>query len=120
MAGGRERSPQFSFGSDPEPPSRRGGAGRGRALLVLAVVLALLALGIGYAYLYHPEQIRALLGDSPLAPPPSVTRAYKWQDEHGSWHVSDQPPPDGTPYQTITVRSDTNVMPLVPEHLRER
>ena len=117
MPGGRDPSPQFSFGSDPEPPAAPGTSSRARMVLWVVALLLLLAGGGAYVYLYHPQQVRTLLGDSPLAPPPTVTHAYKWKDAQGAWHVSDQPPTDGTPYETITVRSDTNVMPLVP---RER
>jgi hypothetical protein len=41
---------------------------------------------------------------------PSVTTVYKWQDENGEWHFSNQPPPEGVARKVITYRSDANVI----------
>ena len=44
----------------------------------------------------------------------TTTRAYKWRDADGGWQITDTPPSGDTPYETIEVRSDTNVLPLPP------
>ena len=46
----------------------------------------------------------------------SVT-LYKWQDEQGVWQYTQDPPPDGVPYEKVEARSDVNVLPL-PEQLK--
>lgn len=115
MADDRDRNPRFTFGSD-DGDDRRGARrrpGMGRLLTVLGV-LAVVAGAAAYAWLYHPEAVRGLVGDTPLAPPPTTTRVYKWQGPAGDWNITQQPPPEGVPYEVLEVRGDTNVMPLVP------
>ena len=46
----------------------------------------------------------------------SVT-LYKWQDKQGVWQYTQDPPPDGVPYEKVEARSDVNVLPL-PEQLK--
>lgn len=41
------------------------------------------------------------------------TTLYRWQDENGHWHVTDQPPAD-RPYEVVEYRSDANVLPPEP------
>ncbi len=36
---------------------------------------------------------------------------YKWQDETGKWHVSNEPPRGVTNYQTERVQLDKNIIP---------
>ena len=36
--------------------------------------------------------------------------AYKWRDDKGNWHITDKPP-EHYPYETLTYRSDANVIP---------
>jgi hypothetical protein len=112
----RDPRPQYSFGGDPSPhrPGARRPKRRGAVLATLAV-LALAGAGAAYLYVYQPQTVREVLGDSPLAPPPTMTTAYKWQAADGSWHITDSPPAQGTPYETITVTSDTNILPLPPK-----
>lgn len=47
-------------------------------------------------------------GDTQEAPSRPVT-TYKWQDAEGNWHLGDTPPPN-TPYKTITVDPNTNLI----------
>jgi len=78
----------------------------------LVIILLLSAVG-GYLYL-NPDRWQALLGETPLAPPPAETTLYKWQDESGQWQVSDNPPTDDRDYETLQFRSDTNIVPATP------
>jgi len=40
---------------------------------------------------------------------------YKWRDADGAWRITDEPPPRGVEYERLEYRSDTNVLPLVPD-----
>lgn len=37
------------------------------------------------------------------------TKVYKWQDESGEWHFSNQPPPGGMTSSVETYRNDVNI-----------
>ena len=80
-------------------------------LLTLILVIAAFA---GWLYFDTDARQRWLAG-TPLEPAASVTTVYKWQDEHGSWQITDEPPPAGVEYEQLEYQSDTNVMPLVPK-----
>ena len=82
---------------------------------ILAFLLLIAALLFGAYYYFQPKQARDLLRDADLITTPEVTRVYKWQDKEGNWHVSDQPPPEGTSFETRDYRSDENVLPLPPQ-----
>ncbi len=43
-----------------------------------------------------------------------VSTFYKWQDKHGQWHYSDQPPAPEKPFELITVNANTNIIPAIP------
>lgn len=36
---------------------------------------------------------------------------YKWKDKKGQWIVSDTPPGDNTPYETLRYNRNSNVVP---------
>ena len=77
-----------------------------------ALLLAAAAAGaVGYAWFVDRDLGRRVLGGTPLAPPPVVTTAYKWRDASGNWQLTDTPPPQGTPYETLEASGDANVMP---------
>ena len=42
---------------------------------------------------------------------------YKWQNKQGVWQYTQDPPPDGVPYEKVEARADVNVLPL-PEQLK--
>ncbi len=63
--------------------------------------------------MYDPELLRQVLGNTPLAPPATVTQTYKWRGADGGWNITSDPPPQGVEYEVVTVRSDTNVLPAV-------
>lgn len=83
-------------------------------LMKILLVVVLLT-GVAGAYIYlHPEETRSWREGTPLAPKPTKTRLYKWQDNQGHWHITDQPPPAQGSYQTLEYRSDVNILPLPP------
>lgn len=104
----------FDFGTGEEvtetPPRRS----RGWLLLLLLIVVLL---GAGAAYLWYFDRDRAhrWLEKAPGLPGFSVTTAYKWRDAKGNWQITDNPPAEGIPYETIRVRSDVNIVPSVKE-----
>ena len=106
------------------PRRQRGDINTGTAVAITVLLLALLAW-----WMYWPETI-PVFGHRPeaeLAKPrdgradtPAAARAkaaadankplYKWQDEHGQWHITDRAPKD-RPYEKVVVDPGTNVIP---------
>jgi hypothetical protein len=106
------------------PRRQRGDINTGTAVAITVLLLALLAW-----WMYWPETI-PVFGQRPeaeLAKPrdgradtPAAVRAkaaadankplYKWQDEHGQWHITDRAPKD-RPYEKVVVDPGTNVIP---------
>jgi hypothetical protein len=79
---------------------------------VLLWLLLLAALGVVGAYYYtHPEQLPEWAARTPVGRDLQTTVVYKWQDAQGGWHITDEPPPEGTPYETQQWSRDTNVLP---------
>ncbi|MDX1512227.1 MAG: DUF4124 domain-containing protein [Gammaproteobacteria bacterium] len=113
MARGDENLKPFDFGSGHPASAQSAGAGFPRWLAVALVLV--LGLGGGAAYLYYVDRDlgRELLEKTPLKPPVSVTTAYKWKDADGNLQITDRPPADGTPYETMKIRSDANVVPAL-------
>ena len=66
-------------------------------------------------YVYRPAPLVKLLKGTPLELAAPLTRAYKWRDAEGNWQIGERPPADGTPYETIEVSGDMNVLPLPPK-----
>jgi hypothetical protein len=80
-------------------------------LLMFAIVAALVLW-------WSPDlrkDVNGLLRDTGLES--SAVTLYKWQDQQGGWHYTQDPPPEGTPYEEVEARSDVNVLPL-PEPLK--
>lgn len=81
---------------------------------LLGVAVALI--GFTVAVLYFRPDLRP--GWLPLelpASPASTTTLYRWRDASGQWVVSDTPPASPTPYETVVLRRDTNVLPSAGE-----
>ncbi len=100
----------FDFGVEEEATETRPRRARGWVLVLLLITLLL---GAGAAYLWYFDRDRAhrWLEQAPTITGPSVTTAYKWRDANGNWQITDQPPSEGIPYETVKVRSDVNIMP---------
>jgi hypothetical protein len=79
-------------------------------LLFFSIILAIVG---GYLYL-HPEIWQQWVKGTPLEPPPTVTRMYKWQDADGQWQLSDQRPDAGVKYEILIFNSNTNIVPSLP------
>jgi hypothetical protein len=83
-------------------------------ILLIAAIAAAILYGLnpygGQTSLSLPKlpDVPSLSDDEKKAP--SVTTVYKWQDENGEWHFSNQPPPEGVARKVITYRSDANVI----------
>ena len=77
---------------------------------LLAVLLALVG-AAGFYYYTHPEKLPDWAARTRVGQEMQTTEVYKWQDEEGRWHVTDQPPPEGTDYETQRWSRDTNVLP---------
>ena len=54
------------------------------------------------------QQLEAISPDNALNKTPAL---YKWKDKKGQWIVSDIPPKDGSPYETLRYNRNTNVIP---------
>jgi hypothetical protein len=50
----------------------------------------------------------------------NATKVYKWQDESGEWHFSNQPPPSGVASSVETYRSDVNITQAPPPPVEEK
>lgn len=82
-------------------------------------LLFLIAIAAGAGYYFNPgfkkfvdnQLIYDLGGKS------HVSTGYKWQDKSGAWQLTQTPPAEGIPYETVKVRDDWNVMD-VPERLK--
>ena len=63
-----------------------------------------------------PVLLRSLVKDTPLeAPFAHSSPVYLWRDERGAWQVTDDPPPEGTPYEIKQYRLDANILPALEE-----
>jgi len=84
-----------------------------RSLWFVALLVSLVSLA-AYFYL-HPELLPEWAARTQIGQDLQTTTIYKWQDDAGRWHVSDQPPPAGTEYHVEDYNRDTNVLPLPPK-----
>lgn len=57
---------------------------------------------------FHPQARPAWVGGWLPTADSAVVTVYRWQDEQGQWHLSDQPPDSGS-YETLQLRHDENV-----------
>ncbi len=83
---------------------------------VLALCVVVASAG-GYLYVVNPQLGRELLGGTPfasMAPPVTVTTAYKWRDKSGNWQLTDEPPSGGISYERLETRSGDNIVPAFP------
>ncbi|GIX35119.1 MAG: hypothetical protein KatS3mg126_0898 [Lysobacteraceae bacterium] len=77
-------------------------------LLLVVTTLAAAAAWLWYA---APEHLPAALR---ARNPHSVDYApvlYRWKDDLGRTQVTDRPPEDGRPYETVVIDPQTNIVP---------
>ncbi|MGD2082200.1 MAG: DUF4124 domain-containing protein [Chromatiales bacterium] len=79
-------------------------------ILLLVTLLALLS-AAGLYYYTHPEELPEWASRTPVGRDLQTATVYKWQDAQGGWHITDEPPAPGTPYETQRWSRDTNVLP---------
>jgi hypothetical protein len=84
-----------------------------RILKYLLVISIILAVAAGYLFL-HPEIWQEWVKGTPLEPPPTVTKMYKWRDTSGQWQLTDRQPDSGIKYEILIYNSDTNIVPSLP------
>ena len=82
-----------------------------RALLFVFVVASA---GGGYLYMFDRARLERMLDGTPIELPATHTEVYKWRDATGHWHITDAPPEGDIKFETMTYRSDDNIMPLAP------
>lgn len=115
MSKHKDRITPFSFGVEPEetPGTPQRPRVTHRVVVIMVILLSLIAGGV-YVYVYHPHQIRALINKTPIKLGPSITDAYKWRGTDGTVNITDEPPPEGVPYEKLSVSNDTNILPSDP------
>ena len=75
------------------------------------VLLVLLAAGAAVVH-YFPEKAGPYIAGTPLEKLAGTsTPVYQWRDENGQWQVTDEPPPEGTPYEVKQYALDANLVP---------
>lgn len=106
---------EFVFG--PEGPVAKR---RRRWPWVVGLLLVAAAFVVGaLVYLQRNEAPKWLKGTG-LVPKPAPTVVYRWRDAQGAWHVTDRPPPEGTPHERLEYGHDQNVLPLPPQLQRKQ
>jgi hypothetical protein len=81
----------------------------------LLLVGLLAAVALAAVWYLQPQLIRPLLEHTPLKDHVSTsTPVYQWRDAEGSWQVTDEPPPDGIPYEVKRYSLDANILPPFP------
>ncbi len=102
----------------PQPDNRR------RAHYTLGmkfvVVIVVVGVAVGAYYVYrNPTVVTPLVEGTPLESAVretlGTTRVYKWRDADGVWHITDEPPPEGTKFEKLEYVNDANVVPSVPK-----
>ncbi len=86
--------------------------------VLLAIVLVAVAAGAYYVY-RNPTVVSPLVEGTPLESTIrdalGTTRLYKWRDTKGTVHITDEPPPEGTKFETLEYQNDANVVPSLPK-----
>ena len=81
---------------------------------VLLTIVVIGAAGGAYLYVFERERLARALDGSPIELPATTTEVYKWRDDRGHWHITDEPPEADIPFEVMKYRSDDNVLPLAP------
>lgn len=77
----------------------------------LLLLLALLGAAAAWVWYQAPEYLPPVLRiKNPQSTDYSPT-LYRWKDDQGRTQVTDAPPEDGRPYETVIIDPKTNVVP---------
>jgi len=84
-------------------------------------VIVLIAVAAGAYYVYrNPTVVSPLVEGTPLESTVretlGTTRLYKWRDDKGTVHITDEPPPEGTKFEKLEYQNDANVVPSLPKN----
>ena len=105
----------------------------------LTALIIVLALG-GFAYYMYQQGLNPLdINDIKLATdstkskidkisdtiaekdiPAKESKVYKRKDAQGNWYYSNEPPKEGEEAEVTTYRSDTNLLPPLPEDNKKK
>lgn len=78
---------------------------------LLLIVLAVLIGGAVYIYL-NPELRHQTQQEIDKLTGQDQTRTlYRWRDADGQWQITDFPPREGIPYETLRYDTEANVIP---------
>ena len=94
-------------------------------IVKVLVVVVLVAVAAGAYYVYrNPALVIPLFEGTPLESTVretlGTTRVYKWRDADGNWHITDEPPPEGTKFEKLEYQNDVNVVPSVPKIIHQK
>ena len=78
---------------------------------ILLIVLGVLIGGALYVYLDPALKHEAGQQVDKLTGQDQTRILYRWQNAERQWQVTDFPPPQGTPYETLRYDTDANVIP---------
>jgi hypothetical protein len=82
------------------------------------LILILLVLFLAGAALVHffPEKVEPFVEQTPLKELVATSKpVYQWRDESGGLQVTDEPPPEGIPYEVKQYALDANLLPSLKE-----
>ena len=77
----------------------------------LVWLVLIVAVGFVVVKFVKPDLFDSLQGIAGSGGGASIV--YKWQDEQGKWHVTDEPPAKGIQYTEQEYLHETNVVPAV-------
>jgi hypothetical protein len=78
---------------------------------ILLIVLAVLIGGAAYVYLNPELRHETQQKVDKLTGQDQSRTLYRWQDADGQWQITDIPPRQGTPYETLRYDTEANVIP---------
>ena len=77
----------------------------------LLIVLAVLIGGAAYVYLNPELRDQTRQEVDKLTGQDQSRTLYRWQDADGQWEITDSPPREGIPYETLRYDTEANVIP---------
>ncbi len=78
------------------------------------LIILLVGLLVAGYFAYQDPELRAYFQKrTDEIMPAAITqmKAYRWQNSQGQWQLSDTPPNEGIPYETVEYHKNTNIIP---------